>query len=131
MNRKQLISAIVFCLYLAAVAYLCFAKPETIPQLPQTWLRLPADKVGHFIMFLPFPALAFMAFEAKGMTKAGKWLLLATIIIAGMGMAVGTEHIQAQLEYRSAEGNDLLADGLGLVSGGICAAAYIFIRRNK
>lgn len=131
MNRKQLISVIVFCLYIAAVAYLCFARPDDMPQLPQLWLGLPADKVGHFLMFMPFPLLGYLTFEVKGMSVGRKLFLIAILIVFGAGMALGTEYIQARLEYRSSENSDLLADGIGLITGGIFTFIYILIRKGK
>ena len=131
MNRKQLISVIVFCLYIAAVAYLCFARPDDMPQLPQLWLGLPADKVGHFLMFMPFPLLGYLTFEVKGMSVGRKLFLIAILIVFGAGMALGTEYVQARLEYRSSENSDLLADGIGLITGGIFTFIYILIRKGK
>ena len=131
MNRKQLISVIVFCLYIAAVAYLCFARPDDMPQLPQLWLGLPADKVGHFLMFMPFPLLGYLTFEVKGMSVGRKLFLIAILIVFGAGMALGTEYIQARLEYRSSENSDLLADGIGLITGGIFTFINILIRKGK
>lgn len=131
MNRKQLISVIVFCLYIAAVAYLCFARPDDMPQLPQLWLGLPADKVGHFLMFMPFPLLGYLTFEVKEMSVGRKLFLIAILIVFGAGMALGTEYVQARLEYRSSENSDLLADGIGLITGGIFTFIYILIRKGK
>ena len=131
MNRKQLISVIVFCLYIAAVAYLCCARPDYMPQLPQLWLGLPADKVGHFLMFTPFPLLGYLTFEVKGMSVGRKLFLIAILIVFGAGMALGTEYVQARLEYRSSENSDLLADGIGLITGGIFTFIYILIRKGK
>ena len=131
MLGRRLILLSIFCLYIVAVAYLCFAKPDDIPQLPQLWLGLPADKVGHFLMFMPFPLLGYLAFEVKEMSVGRKLFLTAILIVFGIGMAIGTEYIQAQLEYRSSDSNDLLADGIGLVTGGIFTSIYLFARKGK
>lgn len=125
MTARRLISVIVFCIYIAAVAYLCFAKPDELPQMPQFWFGLPADKVGHFLMFMPFPILAYMVFgklEAKTAVQAAT---LATILAIGLGLAVGTEHLQAILAYRTAEFKDLYADAAGILTGEICLAVYL------
>ena len=131
MKHSRIISIFIFCLYIAAVAYLCFAKPDDMPQLPQLWLGLPADKVGHFLMFMPFPLLGYLTFEVKGMSVGRKLFLIAILIVFGAGMALGTEYIQARLEYRSSENSDLLADGIGLITGGIFTFIYILIRKGK
>lgn len=131
MKHSRIISVFIFCLYIAAVAYLCFARPDDMPQLPQLWLGLPADKVGHFLMFTPFPLLGYLTFEVKGMSVGRKLFLIAILIVFGAGMALGTEYIQARLEYRSAENSDLLADVIGLITGGIFTLIYIFLRKGK
>ena len=130
-NITKTVMTIIFCLYIAAVAYLCFARPDDMPQLPQLWLGLPADKVGHFLMFMPFPLLGYLTFEVKGMSVGRKLFLIAILIVFGAGMALGTEYIQARLEYRSAENSDLLADVIGLITGGIFTLIYIFLRKGK
>lgn len=131
MSGRRLIPLSIFCLYIAAVAYLCFARPDDMPQLPQLWLGLPADKVGHFLMFTPFPLLGYLTFEVNEMSVGRKLFLIAILIVFGAGMALGTEYIQARLEYRSAENSDLLADGIGLITGGIFTLIYIFLRKGK
>ena len=128
MTTRRIIYIIVLCLYIAAVALLCFAKPEDMPQMPSLWFGLPADKVGHFLMFMPFPILAFLTFETEGMTVGRKILLLAVLMTVGAGLAMGTEHIQAQLAYRAAETGDFYADAAGLAIGG--AAVLLFILRK-
>lgn len=128
MTTRRIIYIIVLCLYIAAVAFLCFAKPEDMPQMPSLWFGLPADKVGHFLMFMPFPILAFLTFETEGMTVGRKILLLAVLMTVGAGLAMGTEHIQAQLAYRAAETGDFYADAAGLAIGG--AAVLLFILRK-
>ena len=131
MKHSRIISVFIFCLYIAAVAYLCFARPDDMPQLPQLWLGLPADKVGHFLMFTPFPLLGYLTFEVNEMSVGRKLFLIAILIVFGAGMALGTEYIQARLEYRSAENSDLLADVIGLITGGIFTLIYIFLRKGK
>ena len=122
---------LIFCLYIAAVAYLCFAKPDGMPELPTEWFGLPADKVAHFLMFLPFPLLAYTTFEMHGMTPGRKIMLLAAILCAGAGVALGTEYIQANLEYRSSDMKDFAADAIGLAAGSLGAVLYIYLKKDK
>ena len=100
MFSRRIIYIIIFCLYIAAVAYLCFAKPEDVPQLPELWLGLPADKVAHFTMFLPFPILGYIAFEVPQMKIWKRILLIIALIIIGLTAAICTEQMQAVLAYR-------------------------------
>lgn len=128
---KRIVSITIFCLYIAAVAYLCFAKPEDVPQLPEYWFGLPADKVGHFLMFMPFPILGYLAFEGNGMSVWRKAALIITLMIIGTGISAGTEQVQAMLQYRSAEMNDLKADGLGILCGGLLTAINVILKKWK
>ena len=131
MTTRRLISVTVFCIYLTGVLYLCFARPDDIPQLPELWFGLPSDKAGHFLMFLPFPLLGCMAFENYGMGISKKLVVLAVLIAAGIGIAAGTEHIQGILGYRSTESSDLLADGVGLFCGGIVCMIHILTKKSR
>ena len=130
MSDKRLISLSLFAVYLAAVAYLCFAKPDDVPQLPEFWFGLPADKIGHFLMFLPFPFLGFMAFNHTQTGICRMIMLLAGILAAGTAIAASTEHIQALLQYRTADMYDLIADGIGLISGGCVTFVYIILKNR-
>ena len=131
MHHRRIISAVLFCLYIAAVAYLCFARPEELPKLPDSWFGLASDKIGHFLMFLPFPLLGFITFDSSLMSGWRRAALVFAICVIGAGAAVGTEQIQAQLEYRSAERADLIADAAGLAAGVLLTAVYIMTRKSK
>lgn len=130
MQPKRLISVILFCLYMAAVAYLCFAKPDDMPKLPELWFGLPADKAGHFLMFVPFTLLSFMVFDKDRMSLSRKIVLLCILFICGAGMAIGTERIQAATAYRSAEIADMAADFAGLSVGALVTFILIFVRKK-
>lgn len=131
MSFKRIISALIFGLYIAAVAYLCFAKPSDLPQMPNNWFGLPTDKVGHFLMFLPFPILGYITFYTEKMSIWKRLALVVILLIIGMGGALATEKIQALIQYRSAEVKDLIADGAGTLCGGILTMIYILIRKKK
>ena len=128
---RRIISITVFCIYIAAVAYLCFAKPDDVPQLPDIWLGLPADKVAHFLMFLPFPFLGYLVFVTERLNTWKNLLLIAALIVVGLAAAIATEQVQALLAYRSAETEDMGADGVGLLCGGVLTVIYTLIRRRK
>ena len=126
MSTKRIIYATAFCLYMAAVVYLCFARPENMPQLPMTWFGLPADKIGHFLMFAPFPLLGYKVLETDNISATKKFMLLAVVSTLGLGIAISTEQLQAMLAYRSAEIMDIAADAAGIVIGGIVCILHIF-----
>ena len=130
MQTSRIIYLTLFCLYMAVLAFLCFAKPEDVPQMPELWFGLPADKVGHFIMFAPFPVLGYVAFCRKDMSLGGQFLLVLGLTAAGAALAVGTELGQAMLQYRSAETDDLAADAAGLSCGIAAVIVFIILKRK-
>lgn len=125
MSRTRIIFIVSFCLYIAAVAFLCFAKPDDLPQMPQFWFGLPADKIAHFLMFLPFPVLAYATFAGKWNEAGRHFILTGILTVAGTLAAVATEYIQALLGYRSGDVNDFIADVIGIVAGGCAVSIYL------
>ena len=64
MTPRQLKYArILFAVYLAAVLVLCFGKFPSSEDVPKYLWGIPTDKIVHFLMFLPFPVLAYLAFD--------------------------------------------------------------------
>ena len=129
MLTRRIISTISFCLYLAAVAYLCFAKPDDMPQLPNIWFGLPSDKIAHFLMFMPFPFLGYLAFYISEMSIGRKLILMIGLLATGAIAAIGTEQVQALLQYRTFDIKDLLADSIGLSFGGVLTLIYIIVKK--
>ena len=130
MAKRQIPYVIIFCLYIAAVIYLCFAKPDDVPSLEIFFLGLPFDKVGHFIMFTPFPILAYKVFDSGNLTNSRRILLIFAITATGVGLAAMTEFIQSHLAYRSADVHDLFSDLIGICTG-VVVAIYFLIRKHK
>ena len=131
MTRTRIISLILFCLYIIAVGYLCFAKPDDIPSVEISFFGLPIDKVAHFLMFLPFPLLAFLTFDTEDSKAGRRTLLLLGVVAAGIAVAALTELIQGYLAYRSEDAFDLLADSIGLGAGIAVVIIYLIIRRLR
>ena len=103
-------------LYIAALLVLCFGKFDQMPEVPQSLLGIPMDKVVHFLMFFPFPILLFLAYDA--LTQTVKASALYALGAFGMGvlLAILTEWGQAHFtSYRSGDPTDLLADCLALL----------------
>ncbi len=132
MEKKKLFLRILFFLYLAAVLYLCFGHFENTPDIPKTFLGIPADKLVHFCMFFPFPILAFLAFD-KYTTKPSHTLLFSTITwVAGIALALGTEWGQANLtSWRSGDPLDLLADGLAITLSTLVVIFWDLSKQKK
>ena len=60
---KTFLARILFFLYLAAVAFLCFMHVDKLPDVQKFIFGIPTDKIAHFLMFLPFPILAYLAYD--------------------------------------------------------------------
>lgn len=114
MSTKTILARILFVVYLAAIAFLCFMHADKLPDMQKTFLGIPADKVAHFLMFLPFPILAFLAYDHVT-NKVWSAVLFAVLTFAvGAAIAWGTEYIQGMLPYRSRDVADFRADLLAL-----------------
>lgn len=123
MKSRVFLSRILIFLYLAAIAFLCFISADSLPSVQKTIFGLPTDKVAHFIMFLPFPILAFLSTDWK-ITKVWKSALIVfTIFIIGCGIAALTEYIQSFTVTRMSDVNDFYADIISL----FISSAFVFI----
>ena len=114
-DRRLLAARIVFALYLAAVIWLCFGQFDGLPDVERSFWGIPTDKIAHFLMFFPFPVLAYYAFDrySPKFPVAILWTLVA--FLAGILIAAGTELGQARLtSYRSGDILDFRADLLSL-----------------
>lgn len=128
--RKQ-ISLILFCLYIMAVAVLCFTQGEQLPELPNTWFGLPSDKVAHALMFFPFTILGYLSFTSEENSTHQKVAVLTVLIAVGCGMAYATESIQRVLGYRAYEISDMKADMAGLGLGTLISIMFIIFSTKK
>lgn len=122
---------VAFYLYLIAIAVLCFGKFSDLPSVSNTILGIPTDKVVHFVMFFPFPILAFLAYDKFTGTVKSVLIFALVTFLAGCLIAAGTEIGQAYLtEYRSGDPTDFLADFLALLTGSVIAT-WIDLRQLK
>lgn len=123
-TRISYVSRILLLLYATAVCLLCFLQLGNGLNMNETLLGFPKDKVLHFLMFLPFPVLMYLAFhKAAGKPWRLIFFLLVTIIIgAAAGGAI--ELIQKTTGYRSCDILDFRADCIGLFAGSIAVLIY-------
>lgn len=113
-STKTILSRILFLLYLAAIAFLCFMKVDKMPDIQRVIFGIPADKLAHFLMFLPFPILAFLAYDHVT-DKPWRCVVFAVMnFLCGAAIALLTEYVQGLLPYRSRDLNDLKADLLAI-----------------
>lgn len=114
-NRlRSILFKIAMLLYLAAVAYLCFANFHKLPDVPKSFLGIPMDKLVHFCMFFPFPILAFLAYDKLTDTPLKALAALISICAVGCIFAGITELVQDSLPYRTKDLNDFGADCLAV-----------------
>lgn len=130
-NKKIIIAArILLLLYIGAVCALCFLPSEDLPNIEWTLWGLEKDKIAHFLMFLPFPLLAYFAWGRFTRSKSITLILSLIVFATGLIFAAGTEYIQGQLGYRSMDVKDLIADALALALSSLCILLYSIFRRT-
>lgn len=121
-----------FCIYLTAVALLCFLNPSSLPEVDiRTFLGIPADKCLHFLMFFPYPVLAGLVFTDKENSVFNGLTIMTVLAVVGLGLAYGTELIQAHTGYRAYEIGDFIADAIGIGAGTVAFLSYTIITRLK
>lgn len=129
--RKRHIWAFILCCYFAAVLMICLAKPQYIPSMSRSFWGIPADKIAHFLMFLPYPAIAYAVFRPVEGSRWRHIAVLAAIFATGLGLAMGTERLQGLSEYRSFEIEDFYADVLGMELSAFITALHIIFIKDK
>lgn len=114
MKAKVVISRIVFVLYILAVAWLCLYNFQKLPSVQRSYWGIPTDKIVHFLMFFPFPILAFISYDKRTNTTWQSILYAVSVLTLGTILAVLTEYAQSFLPYRTADQKDFMADFLAL-----------------
>lgn len=128
---RRHMALISLCLYLAALAFLCFADPQSYPSTPLYLWNIPTDKIVHFIMFVPYPVLMFITVDNHSGSLMKRLITLSLVLVSGAALALGTEIIQGTTEYRSFELWDLAADIAGILISTMAVAAYIRSTNRK
>lgn len=120
---------VLFFIYLAGVLFLCFGRFDNAPSVPSV-LGIQVDKILHFLLFFPFPILAFLAFDKHTETVATSLIFTGISLAGGILLALATEFGQALTSWRSGDIWDFLADVTGLIVGSILVL-YIDIRKQR
>lgn len=132
---KTILARILFVLYLCAIAFLCFMHVDKLPDMQKFIFGIPTDKLAHFLMFLPFPILAYLAYDHLT-NKVWSAVLFAvvTMLVGGL-IAYGTEYVQGRLPYRSMDIRDFKADALALVVSSVAVfivdVTHIKVRKKN
>lgn len=117
---------VLFLVYLALVAWLCFGTFKPGPGLPRTLLGFPIDKCVHFVMFLPFPILGALAFEFRSWWRSLSLMTLMANLIAFL-----FENLQSRITaMRVTDPTDLNANLLGITLG-LLIAILVGLFRKK
>lgn len=118
-------------LYIGAIAFLCFARPDSLPDIQKSFFGIDADKVAHFLMFFPFPIIAFFAYDRK--TASVGQSVAAVISVCALGCIIAglTEIIQGSLPYRSEDIHDFGADCLAICISGLIVLAVDICKMKK
>ena len=111
---RRWIFRILLVLYLCAVAWLCFGHFSSITNVKMSYWGSPTDKIVHFLMFFPFPLLAFGGFDKYTTKPWHSFLFVAVLFGIGCLLAGATEIGQGFTQYRSRDPKDFQADGLAL-----------------
>ena len=122
---------ILVILYIIALAILCFGHFGNLPQIHSKILGMEQDKVFHFLMFLPFPILAFFAFDKYTESPRQSFIYTGLTCAAGCLLAAGTELIQSRLSYRSGDQNDFIADFLAIILGSLIVLLIDISKQKK
>ena len=124
---------ILLLIYVALVAYLCFANFRSLPDVDKYIFGIPTDKVVHFCMFFPFAILGYYAYDRKTKTVLESLYAVINACAYGCIFAGITELIQATLPYRSEDLSDFGADclGIGAASVMIFLINILLIKRKK
>ena len=99
--------------------------------MPKELWGIPIDKVVHFLMFFPFPLLAYLAFDRY---REKRWSALpwaAIAFLGGSAFAAFTEMVQSRLSYRSGDPADFRADALALGAGTVIVLIVILFKHKK
>lgn len=131
-NFRIYLSRIVLVLYIISVFLMCFLNFGTGTDFGGEWFGIPKDKIAHFVMFFPYPALMTLVFCKNGWNASGFIGFLLLILVSGIIIGGGIELIQGLTGYRSCDINDFRADCLGLFSGAVLTLAiWSFSAHNK
>ena len=118
-GKLHIVFKIVVLLYAVAVGVLCFAKfdPEFIQE--QSQLLHLTDKDVHFLMFLPFVPLIYLAFASQEWGMRKTLMFSARMVVVAVAVASMIELIQGQTGYRGEDLWDALAGIGGAATGAV------------
>ena len=121
---------VLFLIYVAAVLFCCFGHFNDFPKPTVSFLGIPVDKAVHFVMFFPFPFLAWLAFDRFTVKPWQSILFVSISFLAGCLLAAATEAGQSLTDYRTGDILDFAADVISLSVASLIVL-FIDIRKQK
>ena len=132
MTPRQLKYArIAFVVYLVALAVLCFGKFPQSQDAPMELFGIPFDKIVHFLMFLPFPLLAYLAYDRYKGRSWSSVLWASAAFLVGCAVAAFTELVQSRLPWRSGDPADFRADALAVGLSTFVVLFFVLVKPKK
>ncbi len=134
MNVKiHIVFKVIVGLYAVAIGFLCFAKFDPAFIQEQSQLLHLTDKDVHFLMFLPFVPLMYLAFASYKWSFRKTMLFSVVMLVTAVAAASMIELIQGQTEYRGEDLWDAVAGIAGAATGmaGLLAVTAIMASRRK
>lgn len=130
-GKLHIVFKIVALLYAVAVGVLCFAKfdPEFIQE--QSQLLHLTDKDVHFLMFLPFVPLIYLAFASSKWDMRKTLIFSARMVVVAVAAASMIELIQGQTGYRGEDLWDALAGIGGAATGAVILLAVKWLAGKR
>lgn len=130
-GKLHIVFKIVVLLYAVAVGVLCFAKfdPEFIQE--QSQLLHLTDKDVHFLMFLPFVPLIYLAFASSKWGMRKTLMFSAQMVVVAVAVASMIELIQGQTGYRGEDLWDALAGIGGAATGAVILLAVKWLAGKR
>lgn len=129
-RKGNIFFKLLLLLYLGTVAFLCFANFNDLPETEKTLFGIPADKITHFFMFLPFPFIAYFSMGVRKLKTGNFVAVAAAISISGLAIGAATELVQSRLAYRSGDINDFATDAAAVLSGTLIVILTHTIRKK-
>ena len=124
---SRIFKIVLFLVYVACVAWLCFGTFKPSSDIPRSILGFPTDKVVHFLMFLPFPILGTFAFDFRSW-----WRPLAMTTFLANVVAFTFEQLQSRITtVRITDPQDLNANFLGITLGLLIAILIGLLAKKK
>ncbi len=125
------LSRLILVLYMVSVCLLCFLNLGTDSDMSPEWFGIPKDKIAHFLMFFPYPAIIALVFCKSGWNPVKFIGFLLVVLVSGIVIGGSIELIQGMTGYRSCDIKDFRADCIGLFTGTLLTLSVWLAVRGK